>query len=357
MILRGPNGAQKGSFRWVALLLILSAAWGNQIAAQDGGTPFTLHVYANLVQLPTLVLDSQHRLMAALDPRQFEVSLDSGRQFAPTHVRMEGEDPIDLAIVLDLSGSQDSLLKGFADAAANLVPGSLHPQDRIWVYAVNCSLIRYAEGAPATHDVLHRVLTNAVQRSSADKPHPGSSCSKPAPLWAVVATVVEQMTDAPGRRVMLVMSDGLDGGSKYGWAAVHYLAGTRGVALFGLLDVSDLRVRNFVRDPVPRDFRQLCESSGGIVMESSAKRLPATFQEFMAMLRGRYILEFPSPQRLTSGTHSVDVKLKRKRNAFIAVAGVTVAMRDPSLANDPTTIPSQAGADIPVGDKRPEVTR
>lgn len=156
---------------------------------------------------------------------------------------------------------------------------------------------------------------------------------------------------------MLVLSDGTDGGSKFGWSTTHYFAGSRGVALFGLMDVSDIPQRSFSVNPVPREFRELCESSGGIVMQSSDRGLAAQLQQFIALLRGRYILEFPAPRHLESGPHSVDVTLRRKRDAFVAVAGVSVAIPDPKLVSDPTTIRSQAGEDIPVGERRPDAPK
>jgi hypothetical protein len=83
--------------------------------SESAGAP-TLHVYANLVQIPTLVLGSDHKPMARIDEQRFFVSLDGGRKFRVTHARLEGDDPISLAILMDLSQSDQSVV-GWADQA------------------------------------------------------------------------------------------------------------------------------------------------------------------------------------------------------------------------------------------------
>ncbi|HTC74040.1 MAG TPA: hypothetical protein VK684_00600, partial [Edaphobacter sp.] len=58
--------------------------------AVDGSVP-TLHVYTNLVQVPTLVLTMNQDLIdKPIAESRFSVSIDSGRWFRATHVRREG---------------------------------------------------------------------------------------------------------------------------------------------------------------------------------------------------------------------------------------------------------------------------
>ncbi len=76
---------------------------GAALAAQDEAIP-TLHVYANLIQIPVVVLSPFHMPLAPIAPSRFSISLDSGPQFRPTHVRTEGDDPISLSILLDARG-------------------------------------------------------------------------------------------------------------------------------------------------------------------------------------------------------------------------------------------------------------
>src|SRR6185437_12328936 len=82
---------------------------------------FTLKVYTNLVQVPTLVLDHDRQPMHPIDFQRFQVSLDSGKVFDPTHVRMEGADPLNLVILVDVGIKHRSdLVEDIANAAAEM---------------------------------------------------------------------------------------------------------------------------------------------------------------------------------------------------------------------------------------------
>src|ERR1700736_1283443 len=97
----------------------------------DSGVP-TLHVYTNLVQVPTLVLAMNNDLIGkTIAESRFSVSIDSGRWFRATHVRQEGDDPISLSILLDVSGDAADLMPKMEDALGKLASLSLHSRDRV----------------------------------------------------------------------------------------------------------------------------------------------------------------------------------------------------------------------------------
>ena len=65
------------------------AAQDGPKAVVDGGVP-TLHVYTNLIQVPTLVLwQSYEPVSKPIAENRFSVSIDSGPWFGATHVRQE----------------------------------------------------------------------------------------------------------------------------------------------------------------------------------------------------------------------------------------------------------------------------
>ena len=80
------------------------------VAVPDGPI-HTLRVFTNLIQIPTLVLDDRGRPVQEKTQPRFNVILDSGKPFAASHVRLEGDDAISLVVLLDASGGQDELLR------------------------------------------------------------------------------------------------------------------------------------------------------------------------------------------------------------------------------------------------------
>ena len=76
-----------------------NSAGGQTVPAQEGaGGPYTLHVYTDLLQIPTVALTRLHGSYRELTAQRFTISLDSGPGFHPTHIRSEGDDPVSLAI-------------------------------------------------------------------------------------------------------------------------------------------------------------------------------------------------------------------------------------------------------------------
>src|SRR6185437_15102769 len=94
--------------RWSSLSLFPMAVLltlGTPGRAQAEGTPpaqaYTLHAYANLIQVPTLVLGADRHPLPPFSREQFTLRLDSGPPFHPAQIHREGDDPISLAIVID----------------------------------------------------------------------------------------------------------------------------------------------------------------------------------------------------------------------------------------------------------------
>ncbi len=237
---RGQLVAQGIRFSICALgFFAVWVGWG--LRAQDvpvpkDGTVPTLHVYTNLIQIPTLVLwQTREPVKKPIDASKFSVSIDSGPWFRATHVRQEGEDPISLSILLDLSGDTAKLMPKIGDALASLAPLSLHARDRVSIYGLSCGSITSIHEVPAGSETLKRSVDMALDpwmKRKSDK-H-AVKCKEGVGLWDGLALVAVRMMDAPGRRVILVVSDGKEEGSKHPWSEVTEFAQDAGIAVFGL---------------------------------------------------------------------------------------------------------------------------
>jgi hypothetical protein len=329
--------------------------------AVDGSVP-TLHVYTNLVQVPTLVLTMNQDLIdKPIAESRFSVSIDSGRWFRATHVRREGDDPISLSILLDVSGDAATLMPKMEDALGKLVPLWLHSPDRVSVYALDCSLRRSLNDAPANSLLLKAAVGAALEQWMLRKrsKHEGG-CALRGHLWDALGAVAVALSDLPGRRVILVVTDGRDTGSKRSWNEVRFFAQTQGIAVFALnyAPVSPIGMGNYRAgrggylpsgggaSPVESALVSVCELSGGIVMRmSDPTAVSNSLEQFVRMLRERYIVEFPRPAKSTGGEHDLEVKIDKGNYIIIRPSGVSVPLPDPALMADPTTIqagPSQA---------------
>jgi len=352
-----PVGRRAGFL--LILAAVTAALSGTALMAQvvspaaDGGVP-TLHVYTNLVQVPTLVLTMNQDLIdKPIAENRFSVSIDSGHWFPATHVRREGDDPISLSILLDVSGDAADLMPKMEDAVGKLVPLSLHSRDRVSVYALDCSLRRSLNDAPANNLLLKTAVGAALEPWMQHKRNkPGKGCELKGHLWDGLGAVAVALSDLPGRRVILVVTDGRDTGSKNSWDAVRYFAQMKGIAIFALnFTPGSFGIESIGRgrggylpsggrsSAVEKPLISVCELSGGVVMRMSERAdLSKSLERFVTMLRERYIVEFPRPGKSTAGEHNLEVKIDKGVYIIIRPSGVSVPLPDPALAIDPMTI-------------------
>ncbi len=332
---------------------VRACVWGMvcacSVAAQtsENASAPTLHVYTNLVQIPTLVLGHDHKPIAPIDERRFFVSLDGGRKFRVTHARLEGDDPISLAILMDQSQSTPRDMLWANQAIASLAPLSLHAKDEVSIYALDCQLINSADQRATDAATLKRQVNLVLQQSqSLDQIDTKRRCQNPINLWDSLVTIVQTLSERPGRRVILAVTDGVDRGSRNSWNALRDFAQTRSVAIFGLVQPADLRI---TQNEAP--FNDVCQLSGGILLPTSAKDLGKQLAWAVTLIRGRYIVEFPRPVTTVGGYHNLEITISR-REAFIRPAGAEFPTDDPAILNDPTTVPPDLSRTPQLGNRK-----
>lgn len=350
-------------------LIALPAA--SLIRAQTTDTPTpdtqpatpTLHVYANLEQVPVLVLTSNYKRIKPLDTSKFRISLDSGPLFPPTYVRREDEDPISLAILIDLSMPDSEILPQLTQAIASLSPDYLKPRDHVSIYALDCNLIRTGHDAPADATQLNQSVERALEswQIRHEKKASIPPCNPSLPLWDSMASVLDDLAHQHGRRVLLAITDGVDGGSRTLWTKVMRRAQLESIAVFGLLPTPHIgamyrretgeffKIDSPFIQPVENKFSQICSLTGGIEFQATYSTVSWRLKEFTKMVRERYILEFPRAPTEEAGDHSLEVSYK-KSGLYVAPSGISVpvASEDEKKSADSASYASP----VPMGGNR-----
>jgi hypothetical protein len=331
-------------------VILLPAGLSVELAAQETAQPqefptHTLHVYANLIQIPTLVLGPYgQQLRKPIPEKNFSISIDGGPWFRATHVRLEGDDPISLSILLDLDGDTSTLMPKMNEVVAKLSPLFLHSQDHVSVYALECSLIRSLDDVPAESVSLKLAVDRALaswQFRQQNRHEP--RCQQSIHLRDALTLLVNRLRELPGRRVILVVSDGEDHGSQRSWNTVRLFAQSNGVAIFGMTYIPQYSVGDtgfYAKWGRDNPFFSFCQLTGGMVLLTSDLSLGDTMKRFTAMLRERYIVEFPRPANGTPGQHGLEVRADKNSGNIIHASGVSVPIPDAALLADPTTVKS-----------------
>jgi hypothetical protein len=164
--------------------------------------------------------------------------------------------------------------------------------------------------------------------------------------------VTQALYEHPGRRVILVVTDGVDRGSKTPWNELRMYAQARAVAIFGLVQTGDATVRTGLRNPEDI-FNSMCDLTGGIVMTAETKNIGEQLQQFTELLRGRYIVEFPHPVDTKGGYHDMNITIdKDKSEAFVLPTGIGVPVDKPEILTDPTTVPLDPSSSPQLGKRK-----
>jgi hypothetical protein len=309
---------------------------------QHDAEPVQFRVYANLLQIPVLILDPALQPVKPLDPAKFTIRFDELPPIRPRIVRLEGEDPITLAILID-HAHQNALLPGLADALATLTPDLLGPQDRVVLHETDgCHLRRHGEMRP-----VQRAFLLLYAMSAASSVHPDRSvepCTEGVGLWRSIATVASSLSGEPGRRVLLVVTDGIDPGSSFTAEMARATATNAGVAIFSVAERGRIPPGHWsaasrftvaftagrgLSMPAPSDLQVMSEFSGGMVLETDPRGLASTLHRFVTLVRGRYIVEFNRPVNLAGGKHILTVGIGQPRY-FIRPAGTSMPTADPA---------------------------
>ena len=350
-----------------ALLLLLAAvlpccqalAQDEKVVPTTPDKPYTLHVYEDLVQVPSLVLDVHQQQLTGLKAEDFTLRLDSGPPFHPRHTRLQGDDAVSFAFLIDDVPQGDTVLVDrLKEAAPKLPPDFFQPTDHVSVWAFDCHLVRASREAATAALSLSTGVNAVLHASSLHHASEGSSrCKRPVSLWDAIGAAILDLRTQPGRRVLVVISDGEDNAGHYTWEQVRLAASISSIAVFAIKpffrpDLDDLLVGRRALQASREDrLGLLCGGSGGTNFIQGDNAVDEMLGRLMSLVRSRYILEFPRASNGTNGIHSLDVTVHR-RGVLVHSTGISVPIMEKSLLNDPSTVPTDNTRAPVMGDRK-----
>lgn len=323
----------RGLLVWGVATLMGCAALGQ--GAEPPAT--TLHVYTDLLQIPVLVLDGAGRPVTGLKPKQFRLSVDSGQLFQPPYVRREGEDALAITVLLDQQELGAAMEARLASSVGALAERSLAQRDRVTIAVLNgCAVSQTGPFAVTTPTALEAKV--AAVLNAQDGASSGAACEGPPKLRDALAMACAELGNASGRRVLLVLTNGLDRGSRITWRELRHAATTRSIAIFAV-SVPPVAPHTWGKATAtgwgtaePDALSALCDLTGGVLTRSDFSGTKRAMENVLHLVRERYILEFERPVRLDIGGHDLAVKVKQShvtvRGAGISFPPVKAEERD-----------------------------
>jgi Ca-activated chloride channel family protein len=174
------------------------------------------------------------------------------------------------------------------------------PEDQGMVGAFNDKIQFIPDAFTGSRDELIRSLKNL-------------DFGYPTRLYDAVAESMAQLKGIPGRKVVLVFTDGDDNASKVGSGGVTDRARVEDVMIYSVgLENEYFNGQQKVRSSPDRGLRRMSEETGGgFFLLKKTDELGTTFTRVAQELHSQYVLGF-TPQTLDGKIHKIDVKIKQK---------------------------------------------
>ena len=300
----------------------------------------TLRIYVNRIQIPVLVLSQYGRSLKPIPASSFRVNLDGVGDVKPSSVRVEGDDPLAIAVIVDASEPSETTWRDLPKSVETLLH-VMNPQDRLTLYGLDgCKAFRFLpEDAPLNATLVHA----GVERATAMKGHVAvkgraDACTHGLTMADMITHVALKLRAFSGRRMIVTVGAGTSAG-----------IATRMDVLKGLLNANSIMVLPVIHAPAYADMpmpylphrggavgtvnpgfgsahvalAELSEFSGGRVRYIASHEFGGALAEAVKMARGRYILEFPRPDVLSAGRYRITVTDGNPRD-FIRTSGISV---------------------------------
>jgi Ca-activated chloride channel family protein len=237
----------------------------------------------NLVEIYCMVSDRDGDPVTGLDAADFQIL--QGSEPRPLERFSIGDDvPLSLALVIDGSGSMFDVLDEAKAAARLFLEQALDRGDDALMIDFD---LRPRLLQPRTSDV-----DELIERFSGIASHGGSA------VYDAMVFGMLQLQSAPGRRALVILTDGLDSSSQFRPEDVVTLARETGVPIFA---VSMGERRDFKPTHRSHLLRQIAERTGGSVYEiASADEIASAYSEIDLQLRGQYLLGFAAANELSA---------------------------------------------------------
>ena len=251
-------------------------------------TEATFRATANLVQVFATVTDSRGRYLDDLAAGDFSI-LNDGNP-----VRVSAFEPatagISCTLLLDTSESMLASLPALKKAALKFI-GGLRPNDSVAVYTLRGGI---TELEAFTTD--KRAAERAVLRTE-----PGGMTA----LYDGLVRVIRDISDRPGKKVIVVFTDGDDNISLLPSETAIQRARSAGVPVYTIAKGAG------IQDQTLQQLAAVSRSTGGmaITLEGSSEIQPAFEKIFQDVMHG-YLLAFQAPDSAGHVWHTIEVVLK-----------------------------------------------
>jgi len=295
------------------ILTILTAA-GALLVAQEQ-LP-TLKVDVDVVSILASVRDKKGTLIPNLQKDDFTV-LEDGKAQTIKYFSKETDLPLTIGLLIDVSRSQENLIDIERRAGSQFFSQVLRKKDIAF-------LISFGEESELLQDFTSspRLLSDGLGQlrvsSGASGLHPGPVPTVGQPRGTVLFDAVylaaqDKLKGEVGRKVIVVITDGVDQGSRMSRNQAIEAAQKADAVIYSI-DYEDPRYHGMFGPSGDGDLRKMSDETGGHVYRVDRKMtLDQVFKELQDEMRSQYSIGYtPSNDAKDGGYRKLDIRTSNK---------------------------------------------
>lgn len=262
-------------------------------ANQTGEDEEVVRINSRLVVVPVSVTDGKGEPVLGLTLKDFRLEEEGERQEI-AQIGDPDQVPIELALLIDVSGSVKARFNFEKEAASRFLREVLKANDRATIFAIDEQPVLVASRATAD-EAVQKLLTI----------EPANKMTAFFDTVAKAAKHLEQTAPARHRRVIVVISDGEDT-----WSSIYKSARAtldevqRADAVFYAINPSGQSIwLNRISTRGQEGMVQIAQATGGATfLPNLLEDLDPAFRQIAAELRSQYLLQYYSSTDAPEGT-------------------------------------------------------
>jgi VWFA-related protein len=281
--------------------------------------PAAITVDVDVVNVLASVRDKKGALIPSLTKADFTV-LEEGKEQPIKYFTRETDLPLTIGLLIDVSRSQENLIDIERRAASAFFSGVLRKKDEAF-------LISFGEEAELLQDYTAsvRLLTEGLNQlrvsSGVSGMHPGPVPTASQPRGTVLYDAVylaatDKLRSEVGRKVIVLITDGVDQGSRLTRNQAIEAAQKADAVIYSIYYVDNRFYGMFGMGGGggEGELRKMSEETGGHVFKVDRKNtLESVFGQLQEEMRSQYAIGYtPLNDRKDGSYRHVDIKLANK---------------------------------------------
>lgn len=278
----------------------------------------TIRVDVDLVSVMFSVRNRNKALVANLAKEDFEIIEDGKPQTLKTFTR-ETDLPLTIGLLVDVSGSQETLIPQEKSAAAQFFQQVLRPKDMAFLISFGADA-ELLQDSTNSVKLLKRGLDGLRLSTSVGGLHPGPVPTASRPKGTIMYDAVylaanDKLKTEVGRKAIVLITDGMDYGSSYKLRDAIEMAHKADTIIYSIYYVDPrMYYRGGMGGPSDGDLKKMSEETGGRLFHvSRSEGLEYIFQQIQEEMRSQYLISYSSSNETRDGAfRKLEIRPKDK---------------------------------------------